>query len=854
MLALHHTISLRYLRQRWSRTLLVIASIALGVGTLVATRALNQSMQRATRGAVTPMAGLGDLFVTNGEQGVSAKLVDELRQAAIPGIKDVQPLIVGRLVLPELNNRSAALVGIELPSGADTATNAWGIEAHLTNPRALISGERPAFVGSELAGLLPADAMLFRIRAAGQDSQLALAGTVEATGPAASLGGRVVFLRLTDAAAVLGRPGQVSRIDLTLEGGVEREQARQRVETVLAGRAQVRSPEANDKMVQDVIGGIELGFALGGLGALVVGLFLVYNALSVSVAERRHDIGILRSVGATRLQIAGLFAGEACVLGLVGAGLGVPLGMGLAELSAGPVRQVLSDIFLPLEGGTRVRFTATSVIVAVVAGVLTALLASLVPAIQAAREEPADAVRRVPRLAGWRTRLVQAAGSGTLIAAGMACFFLHDALPDRWGTYMSVALMLLGGLLAMPLFSAALTRLIQPIVRRALGIEGRLAADNLARSPGRTGLVIAALAAGTALMIETAGLTYSSEEAILDWVHQAFASELVVTANSPIAGSGDSLEMDERIGRAIAAYPEVETVLPLRFRRPTFRDRHMVFLTALDAAAYARSAGSRADLPGRELYPLLAEPGTVLVSENFAALYGVRRGDVVHLPGKHGPVPLRVIGTVLDYSWNRGSLLIDRTFYREQFGDSLVDAFDVFLKPDTDPVAIRHRIMEEAGKAEALVVMTREEVRQTIVGMIRRLYGISYAQQLVVMMVAALGVIMALLISVLQRRRELGLLRAVGASRFQVLRSLLAEAALMGLMGAVIGVLLGIPLEWYAVRVILFEETGFIFPVRIPWTDVGLVICLGSAVAVLAGLVPALHAMRMRIAEAIAYE
>jgi putative ABC transport system permease protein len=523
-------------------------------------------------------------------------------------------------------------------------------------------------------------------------------------------------------------------------------------------------------------------------------------------------------------------------------------------VSAGPLRQVLSDIFLPLDGGDRVPFTRTNIAGAMLAGIATALLASLVPAIQAASEEPADAVRRVPLLSSWRLRALQAAASLLIIVVGLTAFLFRDVLPERWGTYVSACLVLIGGLLTVPLLIAAGTRLLQPAIRPWLGIEGRLAADNLARSAGRTGLVIAALAAGTALLVETAGLTHSSQSAIMDWVDRAFASELVVTANSPIGGSGDSMEMEEQIGQSIAEIPDVEAVVPLRFRRPIFRDQSIVLLTAVDTQLYAQSAGARADLPGREFYPQLTEPGTVLVSNNFAALFHVQPGDHITLPGKRGVLKLRVVGSVLDYSWNRGSLIMDRAFYRQEFEDRLVDAFDVFLKPGADAVAVRQRIMQHGGMQAGLVVMTRQDVRQLIVDMIRRLYGISYAQQVVVMIVAALGVIMALLISVLQRRRELGLLRAVGASRLQVVRSLLAEAALMGLMGAIVGVLLGIPMEWYAVRIILFEETGFVFPVQIPWADVGMVVCMALGVAIVAGLVPALHAMRLCIAESIAYE
>jgi putative ABC transport system permease protein len=854
MLALHRTISLRYVRQRRSRAALVVASIALGVATLVATRTLNQSMKKATRGAVTPMAGVGDLLVGNGDHGVDRNLAADLVRAGVPGVKTVQPLVVGRAFLPDLANRPATILGVELRADAATAKD-LGIEVKPTNPLAFMFGQTPAFVGVELAQALPPRHTTLRVRTAGRDHRLAIAGTVDAKGPAATLGGSVVYLDLQHAAGLLGRPDYVSRIDISLEPGADRDQVKQRLEQLLGGRASVRFPEANDGMVRDVLGGIELGFTLSGLGALVVGLFLVYNALAVSVAERRHDIGILRSSGATRAQIAGLIAGEAAVLGFLGACLGVPLGKLLADWSAGPIRQALSDIFLPIEAGQRVSLTVGTAATAVVAGVLTALGAALVPALQAAWEEPAAAVRRVPLLAGWGMRLLQFAASAGLVVAGIACFLSRAALPDRIGTFISVSLVLLGGLLATPLLAAIAARLLRPFARSCLGVAGRLAADNLARSAGRTGLVIGALAAGTALLIENAGLTLSSEHAVIQWVDETFLSDLTVTANSRVAGSGDSQEMDERLAERFASVPGVESVVPVRFRRPFLGDK-IVFVIAVDAVAYYEGIRKRGQMRGMELFPLLEEPGTVVVSDNFAARHGARAGDKVTLPGRRGPVELRILGTMPDYSWSQGTLIMDRQRYKELFDDPLVDAFDIFVKPEADTETVRRTISHRFGTQENvnLVVLTRTEVRQEIVDMIRRLYSIAYAQQVVVIVVAGLGVVMALLISVLQRRRELGLLRAVGASQFQVVRSILAEAALLGLIGAAIGVLVGIPLEWYAVRVLLFEETGFVFPVSIPWRAAGQIVGAVMAVAIASGMFPAFRAMRLRITEAIAYE
>jgi putative ABC transport system permease protein len=228
-------------------------------------------------------------------------------------------------------------------------------------------------------------------------------------------------------------------------------------------------------------------------------------------------------------------------------------------------------------------------------------------------------------------------------------------------------------------------------------------------------------------------------------------------------------------------------------------------------------------------------------------------GDRISLGGPKGPVELKVVGTVVDYSWNRGSVVVDRNTYKERFDDPLVDVFDIYYEPGADPNEVGQQI-EKWGKGQALFVTTRAQLLTYLRNLVRRLFGIAYLQVGVVGIVAALGVVTALLISILQRRRELGLLRAVGANRGQVLRSVLPEAMLMGLVGTALGLLYGIPLEWYVVRVVMLEESGFVFPVLMPWREAAGISILAILTATLAGLGPALHAVRLPITEAIAYE
>ena len=176
------------------------------------------------------------------------------------------------------------------------------------------------------------------------------------------------------------------------------------------------------------------------------------------------------------------------------------------------------------------------------------------------------------------------------------------------------------------------------------------------------------------------------------------------------------------------------------------------------------------------------------------------------------------------------------------------------MKPGADTEAVQSEVLDRYGAKESLFVISRPEVNHDVSETLRRVYSLIYAQQSVVGMVALLGVVSALFISVLQRRRELGLLRAVGASRPQILRSVLAEALLMGIVGAVVGFGIGLLLEWYVLDILILDESGFSFPLRVPWVEAGVVSLASILFATLAGLWPAFLATRLKITEAIAYE
>ena len=308
MLSLHRTLCLGYIAQRPTRMVLIVASIALGVATLVATRCLDDSLHQAAKGALNPFATLADLLVSNGQTGVPADLAVRLRDAHLDGLGDVQPLVMGRAALVELDDQAIRLIGVNwspqtIAQDAKAAPdkNAWGLQiTPFTDQESAIFsrylGLRPRRQTSgpgrrrprRAAQKTTTGADYFQLRCGPDDVQPMVSfGTVRLEGPAHVLEDEAVFTDVYTAASIIypQRSNYCTQLNLKLAPGGDAEQVRQEVEQFLKDQKEpgsVQTVEANEEMATDVTAGLEIGFSVGGYLALMVGMFLVYNALSVT--------------------------------------------------------------------------------------------------------------------------------------------------------------------------------------------------------------------------------------------------------------------------------------------------------------------------------------------------------------------------------------------------------------------------------------------------------------------------------------------------------------------------------------------------------------------------------------------
>jgi putative ABC transport system permease protein len=413
------------------------------------------------------------------------------------------------------------------------------------------------------------------------------------------------------------------------------------------------------------------------------------------------------------------------------------------------------------------------------------------------------------------------------------------------------ALMLAGALLS-PRLVQAMHALLVPIVERLFGVELRLANENLPRELGRNASTAAALMLGVAMATCFAVFSGSFVTSTLAWMDQSLPADLFVTSTARFGGHSD-VPMADGLQDQFARLDGVQAVERVRIGDGQYRGVPIVIL-ATDIAIFERRSRLTM-LEGVEHEALRnVRQGAVLISENFARRFGVHLGDRIELSTRHGTQAFAVAGVDVDYTNDLGTVMLDRSTYVEHWGDALVDTYKVYLRPGASPLAVQRAIRERYGLAFDLFVLTNREIKTEILRLLDQVFAVMRTLEAVALMIAVLGVVNALFASVLDRVREIGVLRAVGMLRSQARTMILIEGALIGVSGSVGGLLVGSWLGEILLVHINIVETGWYFPYRPAWLSIVEACATVIAASAFAALYAARRAAALVVPEALAYE
>jgi putative ABC transport system permease protein len=768
---------------------------------------------------------------------ISASLLDDVRD--VDGVRVAEGAVSGYALLTDNDGKAITTNG-----GAPTNGYSMPADDELAGDVELLTGRAPQAADEVAIDATSAEdhdiavGSTIKVLFQGPTQEFTVVGTVGYGDGVKDLGGTTsAYFDPETAQRVLGAPGQFDSIDVSAEAGVSGSELAQRVSAVLPHDTEaVTGATVAEENADAVKGDFKIvGVILGTFAgiALFVGSFIIWNTFSMTVAQRSREIALLRAIGARRRQVMGSLVAEATILGLVAAGLG--LGLGVAVAKGLKLLMDMVGLALPF---TALQVPASAVWGSLLVGTVVTVVAALVPARRATQVLPVEALRE--SAPGSDKPSVRRAVLGTAVlglgAAGMLSALYGGA---------SMMFFALGLVAAMVGVIVTLPHAVRPLASavaaplRLRGLPGEMARQNATRNPRRTSATAAALMIGLTLVVALGVFASSLKASFGDVLGDKTDADLYVVTASAQAPGFSAAALD-----GLEDVEGVDVVSPFGWGEARFAGNGGGYSAVDPASAEAVtdldvSEGSVRDLRGNG----------VLVSEPAAKAHGWELGDEVGAEfaetGRHA---LRVVGIYEGKGWVTDDFVLSRGQQEAFAGPQLVTSALVTTQTGADKAEVQGAIAAAMDENPDAKVLDRSEYEKEASGFIDQLLTFMTLMLVFAVLIALLGIVNTLALSVFERTRELGMLRAVGMTRSQVRAMVRWESAVISLVGAVSGAVLGTAIGLAMSQ--LLKDEG-IKSVSIPVVQIVVYVAVAAAAGVLAAVGPARSAARVDVLKAV---
>jgi putative ABC transport system permease protein len=840
-----------YLRRHLLRWGLTLAGIAMGVGLFVAMHTANRSVFHAFDQTVDQIAGATQLQVSAGEFGFDEYVLERVQ--SVPEVGIAVPVIEATVDTQIPGQGNILILGIDMTGDRNLRDYELkdADEAIIDDPLVFLAQPDSLLVTKEFAARnnLSVNSTI-PLSAVTGDKQFTIRGIMSSAGMTRAFGGNLAVMDIYAAQQVLGRGRRFDRIDLRARDGVTIDQCQTALKAVLGLGFEIDPPSSRGRHFEALLQSYSAAMTLSSLFALMIGMFIIYNSFSIAVTHRRSEIGILRALGATRSQVQRLFVLESVIAGLAGSIIGAAAGMAAALAIARYLSVVLETVGGVAQRVTELDIDPALITAGIVIGIGTSIVAAWIPSRNAAGVDPVQALQKGKYQvlsAGENRRRRGLALAAFLTSAG--CLFFSSS---KAAFYSGYVLVIIAGLLLAPALTLVLSRSLRPILKRLLPAEGTLAADSLVQAPRRTSATVSALMLSLAMVVGFGGFAHSFYASVGEWLDNALNPDFFVAPSANLTAR--TLTFPKAIGSMIESVDGVREVQLVRDARVIYHDVP-VMVIAIETLKVA-STVPRVPIEGslEEMNRLTAQGKGLFVSESFALNLKARYGETIGLPTPSGVLELPIVGIVRDYSDLQGAIFIDRSVYQAWWKDDTANVARIYLKKGYDAETVRRGVIDVVSGKERLLVLTNRDVRDWILKLIDQWFAMTYNQIVVAVLVAILGIVNTLTVSITDRKRELGIMQAVGGLRTQVRKTVWIEALSIGVIGLVLGAGLGAVNLYYTLGAVKRDLGGIDLDYIFPVSFMMLMIPIILSAAFVAALGPAESAVRGNLVEALEYE
>ncbi len=841
---------LRQLQRHPLRTGISVVGVAVGVTMLSAVAFINTGITQSFDGLIERVSRGVDLVVGGGGLPVPEATLSAV--STLDLVSHVAGVLEGTLPAPSLGD-TLLLLGVDLLGD----THFLSLDGQDAQDDAVLA-EPFSFLNSTQHVLLPADYArshklargdTFTVTTPGGTRTLKVFGLLGASGAAQAFGGAVAVMSVDAARMLLGAPDVFTRLDVALKPGHDVENARRVLQAAAGPTLDVGRPKAVGALGNQVSAVFRNGLVMSSFVALLVALGIIANTMRISVLQRRWELGILRATGATRGQVVALVVLEGVVLGALGGGLGAVSGWALARVSLGGAAQLFGSAFVPIrpEG---VQLSALQVLGGMALGMVASAFAAAAPAREAGRVSPVSILGRGVAATTTSTRwwlpvlgalVLSAAAGGLTRLVSQASHVLPAAAVAASFTFAAV-------LLLTPVAMVLLHSVITRGLGARLALVPRLAVDNMARTLSTGSTNVGALAVAVLVVAALGSFVESFAGSLKQWAADNVAGDLVVAQGEDATGL-DAVPLDPRLTALVAAQPGVDKVVGVRVVNLPWQDT-VLKLRSVPAEDWLARTHPMV-LQGAPLTGASLRNG-VAVSESLVTRLGVKLGDALQLPTPDGVKTVRVVAVMVDYGSPVGTITLDATLFQAWWKDELQDALQVFVTPGADVEAVRRAIVQATQSQARLMVASNAEYRGQVDDTVARFFYLTRLLILIAMVVAVLGLINTLQANVLDRTRELGVMRATGATRAQVQQLVIIEALCMALVALVLGTAGGLATGAGMIETLMRAQTGWHLPAVVPWSTLAFNTVLTLVASGLAAWWPARRASRLSVTSALA--
>lgn len=839
-----------YLRGNAFRVGMTLAAITLGVALTFAVSVANDTAIASFSQSVDLVANHVNLQVTGSGRGFDERAL--LRVQSYPGVVSASPVVEGELAI---GVRSADfesgellhVIGVDvtrelLPAPLLGSAQALDIGRFINGNGIIVSarvarehGLRPGSVLRGFAGARPV--------------RLYVADVIA---PGAQADSSVAFVDIATAQQIFSAVGHLDRIDCIVDAARLRSVAAA-LERIVPPDARVVEPRVRTAELGALLRSFELNLSALAYVALLVAMYLIYNAVAISVVQRRGEIGTLRALGARRGEIFRAFVIEGMLFGVAGSLAGLLLGALLARFSVAAVSQTVSTLFAGTHTDAAI-FHASSAFVSFAAGVGLATLSAVAPALQAAGTAPARMMR-----SGALFEQRTSHGARALTVAGIVMLgvcALAARVPPVQGLpvfgYVAALAAIAGASFLTP---AAFLLFLRPVRRLAAmtGAPAELAVRAMTGSRGRFALAIASLMVAVAMMVAIAIMVGSFRSTVVAWATQTLGADLYIGTPGTSDASYQGYFSPSDVARLARVHGVASVDTYRGFSVPLLGRIVQLGATDFDRATLARKMRFIGRVDTNFLIAAMNSNDDVIVSDPFVNRFGLGPGDRVQVRTPTGIRIFRILAEYNDYSTSEGTLIMSRPTFERRFHDTSVDAIAVYAKPGTQLARLRSGLLRAAAPLR-ITVTTNRELRAYVLQIFNRTFAITSALYVISIAIAVLGVVSTLTALVLERRTEIASLRYLGLRAGQVRDMVLVQAGVVGLVAGITGVLLGIVLGLLLIDVINRQSFGWLIETQWPWRFFLEAIGMVVAAALTAAIVPSNIAATIKTSEALRAE